>query len=244
MSTKKISTSPSAGTDTVIKEHESAFKWLENIIEMINKYGVFKMIGSVLFMLFFSYAVYLSFNPQIIFDKYSEYIEKQHGESVGYRMETSPLIQGHLDNLVKETGAMRAYVIEMHNGKNNPTGLSFVYGSLKYESVCDTSYSVMEDYADFSLERFPVFSLVYKDNYWCGTIDELKCIDRRFALRAESNDASYIVLSTMYGVKEDIGFLGLSFGPNHMTEEEIHKIINKYSVKMSPLLDGYESRRR
>ena len=230
-------------TEETIKQNNTAFAWIEQIISMCNKYGVLKMIFAVIFMVFISYAAYIAFNPTIMFDKYSAYIEKQHSESLEYRLESSPLIQSMLDELVDETGAMRAYVIEMHNGKNNPSGLSFIYGSLNYEAVNDSACSIMEDYDDFSLERFALLSKVYKEGYWSGTTDEMREFDKRFALRTESNDASYLAMTMIYGIREDIGFLGLSFEDgSNVDSERIKSILTKYSSRLSPLLDGYKSR--
>lgn len=225
--------------ENVIKENNAVFGWLDQIITMCNKHGILKMIFSVVFMVFISYAAYIAFNPSVMFDKYTEYLSKMHSESIENRLENSPYIQSYLDNLVSETGAIRAYIIEMHNGKNNPSGLSFIFGSLNYESVRDSAESVMEDYSDFSLERFPIISKVHNETYWEGNINDLVKIDKKFGHRVWSNDGSYVALTTIYGIHDEIGFLGITFDSASKVQKDcIKNVMIKYSMKMAPLLDG------
>lgn len=230
--------------ETVTTQTDAAFGWIEQIIVMCSKYGWLKIIFSVIMMVFISYAAYIAFNPSIMFEKYIEYVTQKHSESIENRLENSPLIQAHLENLLDETGALRAYIIEMHNGKNNPTGLSFVYGSLNYEAINDTAESVMEDYSDFSLERFPVISKVHNETYWEGSIEQLLKVDKKFGHRVWSNDGKYVAIMSIYGINDEIGFLGITFGEDMGVNKSCLKnIMTKYSMKISPLLDAAKFKR-
>ena len=128
----------------------------------------------------------------------------------------------------------------MHNGKQNSSGLSFNYGSLTYECTVDTAWSVREDYVEFSLDRYPITMYVYENGYWYGSTDDLMCLDRKLALKLEANDAYFLSVTTIYGIKSEIGFLGVTFGPNGcpLDEETLPNKMRKYASQLSPFLDG------
>ena len=214
------------------------FLW--EVLKMVDAYGYFKIIFSAILMVFISYTTYIALNPSVVFERYRQYEEECHTESFNYRMESIPIVTSIMDNMINETGALRGFIIEMHNGKYNSAGLSFNYGSLTYESDRDGVEPIQEDYSDFTLDRYPILLLVYREGKWHGTIDDLKKLDRRLALRLESNDAHSIYLTMIYGVKNEIGFIGLTFGKddNETDPECISNILNKYSSKVSPYLDG------
>ena len=213
-------------------------------IAMIDKYGTLKIVFASLLMLFISFITYLTLNPSFVFERYSEYEEKKHIESFNYRMESTPIVQSLTNNMVIESKALRCFIIEMHNGKYNASGLSFNYGALTYEGLRENVESVQEDYNDFTLDRYPILSYVYKNGKWSGNIDELKKIDKRMALKLESNGAYYLSISMIYGTKNDIGFIGASFDKNDSFDKnKVEMLLNKYSSRVSPYLDGERAKK-
>lgn len=218
--------------------------FIGGVLKLIDAYGYIKIVFSAFLMVFISYTTYIALNPSVIFDRYMEYEEQRHTESFNYRMESTPIVQSLMDNMVNETGALRGFVIEMHNGKYNSSGLSFNYGSLTYESDRQGTESVKEDYLDFTLDRYPLLSLVHREGKWNGTIEELESIDKRLALKLESNEAYYVYLSMIYGSKREIGFIGLTFSKEDAINiENVEKILYRYTGKISPYLDGEKVKR-
>ena len=116
---------------------------------------------------------------------------------------------------------------------------SFNYGSQTYEELADNIESVREDYSDFSLDRYPIIMKIYDEGYWAGTIEEMKKIDKRLALKLESNDAYYIAVTTIYGMKSEIGFLGITFTKDSFKNmPDMQNKLRKYATQLSPFLDG------
>lgn len=216
--------------------------FIREILELIDKYGVFRIIGAVIMMLFISYATYLSFNPSILFERYEKYELEQHYEMFDYRMNSIPYVQTNLNSLLHETDATRAYIIELHNGKSNSAGLSFNYGTLTYESNVEGSYSIREDYTEFSLERYPLLVKIYHDGFWCGNVEELSLIDKRLAHKMCANDGAYLAIAMIYGIKSEIGFLGITFSQEPEDKTNLRKILAKHSSMISPLLDGEKAK--
>ena len=216
------------------------FEW---VISLKERYGILNILTSGLLMVFMSIMVTITLNPGIIFDKYSTYAEERHAQSFEYRMKSSKAVQLMLHDIRDDFSAMRVFVIELHNGKSNPTGLSFNFGSLTYEVLSHDATSVREDYSDFSLERYPFIMQLYEDGYWEGYTSDLKKIDKRLALKLESNDVYYVAFTSIYGMNREIGFLGITF-----SEQEYKQIPNlsnklrKYATQLSPFLDGEKAK--
>jgi hypothetical protein len=213
--------------------------FLRETLELIDKYGIVRIIGAVILMIFVSYATYLSFNPSVIFERYDKYETERHYEMFDYRMQNLPYVQNNLNLLLNETEAIRTFVIELHNGKTNSAGLSFNYGTISYEALSDGVLSIREDYSDFSLDRYPLLVKVYNDGFWCGGVKKLSTIDNRLAHKVCANDGTYIALATIYGIRSEIGFVGVTFdGDVNISETELRKLLTKYASMISPLLDG------
>lgn len=237
--------SPSENSDK--KESRVLFSFKEffgiftDFIKLCKEMGPIRLMGYVVFFLFTAYAVHIGTHPDIIFEKYEAYAEQRHAESFTYRMKTSPQVQSLMDQLLLESGSMRAFIIEMHNGKYNAAGLSFNYGALTYESDANGAISIMDDYIDFSLERYPMLGQIYEDGFWGGTIETMKKDDHHLAFKLESNDAQYFAAAMIYGEKGDIGFIGITYDCTEVNTPKIKQLLLKYSAKISPLLDGAQA---
>lgn len=216
------------------------FRIFEWVIQFKEKYGVLNIITSGILLIFMSLVLTVAFNPSIVFDKYREYDEMKHAQSFNYRMKSNKATQLILKDILEETKAQRCLIIEMHNGKSNSTGLSFNYGTATYECVNDSVESIREDYTEFTLERYPLMMKVYDEGQWCGTTDELMQYDKKLAMKLKSNDTYGIAITTIYGIRSEIGFLVLSFGETHSkcNREEMANMMRKYAAEISPLLDG------
>ena len=143
--------------------------------------------------------------------------------------------------MLLETGGMRCFVIELHNGTCNSGGLSFNYGSLTYESDKDGAESIMEDYDDFSLERFPFVLHMWKHTTWCGDMTDMCSIDKKMALRLQSNGVDYLYATPIYGKDEILGFLGVTFAEGDYVDiNKVRMASGKYASKLSILLDGVD----
>lgn len=233
---------------TIVDKYEKATKTTMTFVNHVRKYKYTYLF--VLLLLLFSIVIgtltYASIktlrqieNPLELYEKISDIEKKKHNESFEKRMESSPLIQNTLDLMMLELSCDRAFIIEMHNGKYNSAGLSYNYGEVNYEiSKHDTEY-IMDIVGDFQLNKFPVFSIIYTSGYWYGNIEELIKIDRRFAYILKANNVKYLYIKTIYGKKSEIGFLVIAYEEKpKLSEYTISVKMDKYSSKISPLLDG------
>lgn len=208
------------------------------VMDLIAKHGIGKMIIGTLFFVFFSWMVYLATNPGVIFERYNQYIAEKHNASIDYRMETAPIIRSQLNQLVLETDAERAYILEFHNGKSNPSGLQWQFGDLTF--INDGTDDISDEIQNVSLSRYNFANIVYERGYWIGGIEELISLDERFYNRMRLNGGKYFVFQMMYGANmREIGILGISFldKPENITADALVRIVHKYGSSISPLLD-------
>lgn len=217
---------------------EETFSGFGKIMELIGKHGLGKMIVGALFFVFFSWMVYLATNPGVIFDRYNEYIANKHNASIEYRMKSAPLIRSYLNQLANETGAERAYILEFHNGKSNPSGLQWQFGDLTF--INDGTDDISDEIQNVSLSRYSFATLVHELSYWAGTLDELKNLDERFYTRMQLNGGKYFAFQMIYGSNmTEIGILGISYTKDNaeINRTAALSAVHKYASTISPLLD-------
>ena len=208
------------------------------IMELSKKYGFGSMFFGALFLVFFSWMLYVAANPSVIFEKYNQYVTEKHNASIDYRIKTAPIIRSELNQLALETEAERAYILEFHNGKSNPSGLQWQYGDLTF--INDGTDDISDEMQNVSLSRYNFANVIYECGYWAGSIDELTSLDERFYNRMRVNGGKYFVFQMMYGANmREIGVLGISFLeiPEEMSTDALIRIVHKYSSSISPLLD-------
>lgn len=214
--------------------------WLHDMLKLIDQYGFVKLFKALFALLISSYFIYLTFNPEIIIEKYVKYKTEQHDNAIAFRIKNDAQIRMHLKDLLMETGSDRAFIIELHNGTNNNSGLPFYYGDMTYEEVNNGISHIDEDYRDFSLQRFPFFSQLFNDGSWYGHVDSLNKYDPKLGLRLRSNGSCEIGVVVMYGREKEIGFIGISFTSKcgEHNETQMKKIIRKYCQRIAPYLDA------
>lgn len=224
---------------------ENTLSTFEKLLEMFKKHGPIRMFGTVIFFVFFSWMTYIALNPGVVFEKYEKYISEVHNASIDYRMESAPVIRAYLNQLSMESGAERAYILEFHNGKSNPSGLQWQFGDLTF--INDGTDDISDEIQNVSLSRYNFANLVHEDGYWAGSIDELINIDERFYNRMRLNGGKYFAFQMIYGTDmREIGILGISFidGDNILDRTHALMMVHKYASAISPLLDEANARKK
>lgn len=217
---------------------EGTLGTFEKVMTILGKYGPLKTLYGLVMFVLFSFMIYIAANPGVIFERYNKYISEVHNASIDYRMESSPMIRTYLNQLSKESGAERAYILEFHNGKSNPSGLQWQFGDLTF--INDGTDDISDEIQNVSLSRYNFATVVHDRGFWVGGIDKLINIDERFYNRMRLNGGIYFAFQMMYGANmREIGILGISYleGDEIPSDEEILSTIHRYSASISPLLD-------
>jgi hypothetical protein len=181
---------------------------------------------------------YTAISQGFIFNSYRDKLDKDHKKSVEYRMKSTPFIINYLNSLAVETNAHRAFIMEYHNGKSNSTGLQWQFADLTFSN--DNTDHSMYNYVDMPLTDSPHTLYLHRNTYFVGTIEELKQLDKKLALRMESNDYVYCSMMMIYGKNlEPIGYLALSFKEMPNKDSNcLNSIMHKYITAITPYLDA------
>jgi hypothetical protein len=181
---------------------------------------------------------YITISQGYIFETYDKKKDRDHQKSVEYRMKSTPIIINYLNNLALETHANRVFIMEYHNGKSNSTGLQWQFADLTFSN--DNTEHNMYNYVDMPLTDSPHTLYLHKHTFFVGDTNELRKLDKKLALRLESNDYVYIAMMMIYGANlEPIGYLALSFLEKPLLDKDhLNSVIHKYSTAITPYLDA------
>jgi hypothetical protein len=217
---------------------------IEKIVKMITNYGYRKVISALLVFILFVFTIIVFSNQKVIVEKilteHKKEAQMENANNLQFRVKyVTPRVDAILYKLLAETKADRAWVIEMHNGTDNPTGLPFAFGDMTYEKMSnDTIPSVLVDYDRISLSAYPISTYVIKNKKFVGTTDELRKIDKRMAMRVETNNIHYMAIYCITGMDVEIGWVGLSYYAGEpVNPKAVESYILDASQKLSILLD-------
>ncbi len=211
--------------------------FIERMFELIFKHGFFKSICAVLIIL--ACVMLWQFVNAINYDRVAdrvvkELVEKQaqealavkngHAEGSALRLENNPKIAKVLVRELYALGADRISILEMHNGKENPTSLPFIYCDMTYEETKGNVSYIAEEWEQMNMSKYSFFTYMMQERAFCGKTDAIFEIDKKFASKIITNDAQYLGVVVIKNEVE-IGFLIVSFLQEPNIDE--HKLIIK-----------------
>lgn len=216
--------------------------FLEKVIKIINKYGLFKVFQALCVIGIF---VYLMYNAHTIgqsvqgivrneIETHTEKIEQEHNDALEIRKKIKPDIDKALKEALASLDADRVFVMEMHNGNNNTSGLPFVYGEMTYEQVRSGIGHIDDDYINLNLSRFSFPLYLEKEHIWQGSMEELANIDDKLAKRLSSNEVTYIAITHIHGVDNLLGYFGITYC-NNKQPKPIKDIVAQLTITTQQL---------
>lgn len=220
--------------------------FIERMFELIFKHGFFKSVCAILLILacvmlwqFINALNYEKIAEKVVQEMVEKQMEakKEHSEGTDIRIHNTPKIVGVLTKAIYELGADRAAVLEMHNGKENPSELPFVYCDMTYEETRDRTPYVSDEYSDMNMGKYHFFTYLMDERIFTGSTDELWSIDKKFASKVQTNDAQYIAMVVIKNEVE-IGFFVVSF--LHQPTIDKHKLevkLTDFAQELGYLLD-------
>lgn len=221
-------------------DSDRPINWLERVMKLIDKFGFIKIIGTILIL----FATYIGWNlaNAINYEKIAEDIINKdinaHIEASEVRRENNPKVMLALTRMLNELEGDRASVLEMHNGKENPTALPFIYCDMTYEETKGKTPYVSEEYENLNMSKFTFPTYLWKKRYFVGTIEELYVIDKKLAMRLELNDVKYFGIMIVKNEIE-IGFIMISYKeiPTQFDPHDIHVKLSDYAQEIGYYLD-------
>lgn len=219
-----------------IADPSSFIKWLGDMLTLISNYGFWKIIQAIL-IICLSIAIFtIAIHPERVIEKAIEISEKRELANREFRKQNDPLIRNDLRQSVYELNAIRASVLEFHNGKENPSGLGFLYVDMTYDQHKDGYTSITSNYQDVNLSWLNLPTVLYENGFWYGPISELKKIDSKLGCMMESHGTRWVSFLLLTG-SEDLGILVLSYAEEPQNIQYVGREIRKLGIKVASKLD-------
>lgn len=221
-----------------VKMTDKQLSTFKSFIGLIKKYGPFKILAGAVLFVFVSCMLYLAAKPEIIFERYEQYVTERHVMSNKYRVQSRPMIYQYLNALSDEADAYGTFILEFHNGKSNPSGLQWQYADMNFTSkVFD--YDVRDDFQNMLLDKYNIFYELYETTMWMGSIEGLMLVDKRMAYKFDVDSIQYISMEMIYGSNLcELGVLVTVYkNIDTIDEVKLSRLMQKYAATISPLLD-------
>ena len=213
--------------------------WVEKILFLINKYGLKKIFQALLLIVacFISFLFIDAIREENIIKSIITTNDELHNEASLVRKEIDPKINKTLTRMLYSMDADRVGVLEMHNGKENPTSLPFLYCDMTYEETKENINYVSEEYENLNMSKFQFPTFLYQHKVFFGSIEDVMKIDKKLGLRLELNDVKYIGM-VLIRTNVDIGFITISWvSEPMMTKDEIIADLIYYVQEVGTYLD-------
>lgn len=219
-----------------LKDSGSFIEWIGEMSDAVANHGLWKIVKGTVALAFALIVLNIALNPEIVFDKFTQYTERVERENVEYRREIDPVIRGELKELVYATEASRACVMEFHNGTSNFSSLGFLYAAMTYEETRDGVDKVSKVYSEVSLSLFNIADVMYNRGFWFGSIEDLAKMDSALAQGIAASGTKWVAALLLESSRE-LGFLILSFDYIPLDQQKIGREIRRIGVSIASKLD-------
>lgn len=219
-----------------ISDPSQFIKWLGEMLTLITNHGFWKIIEAVVIICFGISMFTIFLNPDKVFEAFTEWRDNRAAANREFRKVNDPLIRTDLQNVIYKTDAIRASVMEFHNGKENPSGLGFLYADMTYDIYREGYVSVVNQYQDVNLSWLNIPTILYENGYWYGTVEELIKIDPKLGTTMKSNGTAWVSFLLLSGSRE-LGILVLSFDHEPKDKQHIGRDIRKLGITIAAKLD-------
>ena len=224
--------------------------WLERLANVIHTYGMktviqafIVVVGMVLLLLTVNALDNRRTVDKIIAEteeiltNQNKTAEDDHTKGTLIRREVTPKINKTIVKMLYELQADRTCILEMHNGKENPTALPFDFCDMTYEETRGRLPYIADEYEDLNMSKFTFPDYLYEHRVFIGSIEEIYNIDKKLAMRLELNDVKYVGI-ILIRTNIDIGFLMVSYTTTPPIDKDvIYGELSYYVQEIGTYLD-------
>lgn len=223
------------------KYGDSILRWFTTFSKFLKKQG-YKQIYGTLFVLAsasFIYDIAIGIHNQKVFEtiikKELDTVTK-HDKGTKIRIVNSPKIQNLMTKALYEFNATRVLLMEFHNGKENGSGLPFIYGDMTIEES-NTIEQISSFYQNVNLSNLSMPNYLYQHRFFFGDNKDLRKIDKKMSMKMEADGIKYYICVLLRTTK-DIGILFITY--NYIpviNEKAMYPKVFSYANDIAILLD-------
>ena len=213
MMDENINTNANANGTPIDEKIEVVDKGLgvfERLVNFFKKYSVWEVLKALVLSVLIGYTIYLSLNPEIVFNAYEKWRKDEHTEAIENSMKNSVLIQNELETLRERVGASRVILLSYHNTTSSLVGVPYIFLTAEAESIGSGTHPVAEGYERVKTSLYPFVNYLNRETYFSGNIEELREIDKSLAYRMEGNDVQHFAAMNIEG-EQPLGVLFITY---------------------------------
>ena len=182
----------------------------ERLVNFFKKYSVWEVLKTLFLSVLIGYTIYLSLNPEVVFNAYEKWRKDEHTEAIENSMKNSVLIQNELETLRERVGASRVILLSYHNTTSSLVGVPYIFLTAEAESIGSGTHPVAEGYERVKTSLYPFVNYLNRETYFSGNIEELREIDKSLAYRMEGNDVQHFAAMNIEG-EQPLGVLFITY---------------------------------
>ena len=126
MMDENVNTNTNTPIDEKIEVVDKGLGVFERLVNFFKKYSVWEVLKTLILSVLIGYTIYLSLNPDIIFNAYEKWRKDEHTEAIENSMKNSVLIQNELETLRERVGADRVLLLSYHNTTSSLVGVPYI----------------------------------------------------------------------------------------------------------------------
>ena len=210
MMDENVNTNTNTPIDEKIEVVDKGLGVFERLVNFFKHYSVWEILKTLFLSVLIGYTIYLSLNPEIIFNAYEKWRSDEHTEAIHNSMKNSVLIQNELETLRERVYVDRVVVLSYNNTTSSLVGVPYIFLTAEAESIANGIHPVAEGYERVKTSLYPFVNYLNRETYFSGDIEELRDIDKSLAYRMEGNDVQHFAAMNIEG-EQPLGVLFITY---------------------------------
>lgn len=182
----------------------SGLSWLEKILQLYREYGVFGILKGLFILIMLSITLRICYNPEFLFDKYTEYVKNKHSKELCFREKMDQQVRSMLPTLMYKYDASRVWIIQYHNGI-----MDWRHGTMRFELCGRDVESIKYQYDDFNLTWLSLPYYLKEHDMFIGDLNQVDEIDHTFKTQLEKSNIQYLACTL---IRDSSGYIIGIFG--------------------------------
>ena len=208
-------------------EITSGLSWLEKLLQLYKKYGIWNIFKALLVLLLVSFTIRICIRPEFLFDKYVEYMKSIHTQELQIRTEKDQQIKNLLPTYLYRYRADRVWIIQYHNGI-----MDWQHGTMRFELCRNNIPSIKDQYNGFNLTWLNLPYYLMEHEMFIGDTASLQELDHVLYTQFVKNKISYIACTVIRDSNNyPIGIFGVTWCCSPSDIEQQREKIMAYLIE-------------
>lgn len=211
----------------------NGLSWLGSILNFMKEHSGWDIIKACLLLIIASLTLRICANPDFLFERYTEWIRKNHTIETELRETADQKIKQMLPTMLYKYHADRVWITQYHNGVSD-----WKYGSMRFEMTKPGIPAVKEQFDHIHMSWLTLPEYLKNNEVFIGTIEEFKNLDPTLGEWFIETDCEYVACTLLRDADNyPVGILGFMWNqeiPVENVNEKIRGYLFEDRIKLKP----------